>query len=206
MFTLYTFGDSILDCAHYNAHGVSPGGLIVQNDDRLFPEFRGRDFASRGRARLEPRARDGSLVSELTEQAEGLTAPEGSAAALITIGGNDLLASLFFDEAPDIDGFARTLEMFVVALPIRPVILGTVYDPTVGEDARNVFGIAPAPARAALARVNAAIAQIASRVAGARLANLHAHFLTGDASWFVRTIEPSLRGASEVRRVFLACL
>ena len=35
------------------------------------------------------------------------------------------------------------------------------------------------------------------------LADVHAHFLTGDASWFTSTIEPSLRGASEVRRIFL---
>jgi acyl-CoA thioesterase-1 len=206
MFTLYTFGDSILDCAHYNAHGVSPGGLIVQNDDALFPEFRGRDLASRGPARLEPRALDGSLVTDLAEQAEGLIAPEGPAAALVTIGGNDLLASLLDNEAPDVDEFARRLEAFVVALPIRPVILGNVYDPTVGDDFLPVFGIAPAPARAGLARMNATIAEVATRVAGARLADLHAHFLTGDRSWFIDEIEPSLRGASEVRRVFLACL
>jgi hypothetical protein len=39
MLTLYTFGDSILDCARYNELGVHPGQLLVQNDDRLFPEF-----------------------------------------------------------------------------------------------------------------------------------------------------------------------
>jgi hypothetical protein len=38
------------------------------------------------------------------------------------------------------------------------------------------------------------------------LVDLHAHFLTGDPSWFTRTIEPSLRGASEVRRCFLPYL
>ena len=38
------------------------------------------------------------------------------------------------------------------------------------------------------------------------LADLHAHFLTGDPSWFANTIEPSLTGASEIRRVFLAAL
>ena len=37
----------------------------------------------------------------------------------------------------------------------------------------------------------------------ARLADIHAHFLRGEPSWFTRTIEPSLIGASEVRRVFL---
>jgi hypothetical protein len=47
---VYTFGDSILDCGHYNAHGVHPGQLIVRNEDRLFPEFEGRDLQSRGSA------------------------------------------------------------------------------------------------------------------------------------------------------------
>jgi hypothetical protein len=33
--------------------------------------------------------------------------------------------------------------------------------------------------------------------------HLHQHFLTGDPSWVTQTIEPSLRGASEVRAAFL---
>ena len=32
------------------------------------------------------------------------------------------------------------------------------------------------------------------------------YFLTGDPSWFAFTIEPSLQGASEVRRALLAAL
>jgi hypothetical protein len=130
--TLVTFGDSILDSGHYNAHGVHPGGLIVRNDDALFPEFRGRD------------------------------------------------------------------------LPVRPVYLGTVYDPTFGSDADNFLGIDPRLARANHARVNAAIAAVAARYG--TLVDLHAHFLAGDPSWFTQTIEPSLQGASEVRRAFGAAL
>jgi acyl-CoA thioesterase-1 len=34
------------------------------------------------------------------------------------------------------------------------------------------------------------------------LVDLHGWFLRGDPSWFTRTIEPSLRGASEIRRAF----
>ncbi|HEX5749153.1 MAG TPA: hypothetical protein VFZ09_23120 [Archangium sp.] len=34
------------------------------------------------------------------------------------------------------------------------------------------------------------------------LIDLHAHFLGGEASWFTSTIEPSPRGASEVRRCY----
>lgn len=54
MTTLYTFGDSILDCGRYNEFGVHPAGLLARNDDRLFPEFRGRDLASRFAMEIEP--------------------------------------------------------------------------------------------------------------------------------------------------------
>jgi hypothetical protein len=140
-----TFGDSILDCGRYNEHGVTPGQLLVRNDDGLFPEFRGRDLAPRGAARLEHRAVDGSTVEALPAQARGLAVTE-PAAALVTIGGNDLLAGLIVDSGPGIDAFAGAL------------------------------------------------------------VDLHAHFLTGDPSWFAYTIEPSLRGASEARRCFLPYL
>jgi acyl-CoA thioesterase-1 len=53
-------------------------------------------------------------------------------------------------------------------------------------------------------RVNTVIGSLAARYG--RLVDLHAHFLTGDPPWFTRTIEPSLIGASEVRRAFLAAL
>lgn len=203
MTTLYTFGDSILDCGWYNPHGLTPGGLIVQNDDARFPEFRGRDLASRGAARLEHRARDGATVEDLPLQVWGLVVAR-PAAALVTIGGNDLLAGLLEDEGPGIGVFARRLDEFLEALPIRPVLVGNVYDPTFGDDALNVFGIDPDLGRANFRRLNGAIAEVAAR--HGRLVDLHAHFLGGDPSWFVNTIEPSLRGASEVRRCFLGPL
>jgi len=198
--TVYTFGDSILDCARYNEYGVHPGALVVANDDRLFPAFRGRDLSSRMRARLEHRAVDGSRVDALPRQAERI-AVEGRALAMITIGGNDLLAGLAVDGGEGIARFASELERFLARLPIRPVLLGNVYDPTFGDDARNFLGVDPRIARANLERVNAALATIAPRYG--ELVDLHRHFLGGDASWFVRTIEPSLVGASEVRAAFL---
>src|SRR5437868_15482408 len=42
VFTVVTLGDSILDCARYNEYGVHPGQLIVRNEDRMFPDFKGR--------------------------------------------------------------------------------------------------------------------------------------------------------------------
>jgi acyl-CoA thioesterase I len=195
-----TFGDSILDCARYNEHGISPGQLLVRNDDRLFPEFRGRDLESRGAARLEHRARDGATVRGLPSQAAGLQI-EGDAVVLLTIGGNDLLQGLVADDGPGIEAFGRALDAFLAGLPIRPVLIGNVYDPTLGDDRQNFLGVDPALARANHRRLNAILAVLGGRYGD--LVDLHDHFMRGNPSWFTRTIEPSLVGASEVRRAFL---
>jgi lysophospholipase L1-like esterase len=199
--TVYTFGDSILDCGRYNSHGVHPGQLIVRNDDRLFPEFKGKDLWSRGGGRLEHRAVDGATVSGLRRQAHGLAAAR-DAVALLTVGGNDLLMGLAADTGAGMKAFEAALERFVRELPIRPVLIGTVYDPTFGDDSRNFLGVSAPVARANHRRVNAIIGSLGARYG--RTVDLHAHFLKGDPSWYTRTIEPSLIGASEVRRVFLA--
>jgi hypothetical protein len=142
MTILYTFGDSILDCGRYNEFGVHPGQLLVQNDDRLFPDFKSQDLASRSSARLEHRARDGATVANLPAQVQGLRV-EGTAIALITVGGNDLLQGLIQDTGAGITTFATALDTFVQQLPIRPVLLGNVYDPTLGDDSRNFSGVEP---------------------------------------------------------------
>lgn len=200
MLTVYTFGDSILDCARYNQYGVHPGQLLVQNNDRLFPEFRGRDLQSGRGGRLVHRARDGATVDGLPAQARDLQVA-GDAVALLTIGGNDLIRGLIDDTGPGIKTFAAAVEQFARNLPIRPVLIGNVYDPTFGDDARNFLGVDPAVGRANHQRVNDVLADVAGRYGA--LIDLHRHFLTGDPSWYTATIEPSLRGASEVRRSFL---
>lgn len=202
-FTLVTLGDSILDNAHYNPEGVTPGGLLVRNDDTLFPAFTGRDLASRGPAKLVHRARDGATVDGLPAQVRGLSV-DGPAAAILTIGGNDLLRGLLVDPGPGFTRFAEQLEDALQSLSVRPVLIGTVYDPSFGDDRRNFLGMDPARARAAHRRVNAILADAGVRY-GAHV-DLHGHFLTGDPSWLVNTIEPSARGSSEVRRAFLPAL
>ncbi|MCC2674299.1 MAG: GDSL-like lipase/acylhydrolase [Ramlibacter sp.] len=201
LLSVHTFGDSILDCGHYNAHGVHPGQLLVQNDDRLFPDFRGQDLRSRQGGQLDHRAVDGATVEGLQRQLAGLRAPSVPAVALLTVGGNDLLRGLAADQGAGLREFQRKLDAFVRALPIRPLLVGTVYDPTFGDDSRNFLGLEAKLARRNLQRVNDVLASVAARHGA--LADLHAHFLRGDPSWFTHTIEPSLRGASEVRRAFL---
>jgi hypothetical protein len=201
--TLVTFGDSILDCGGYNAHGIHPAALILENDDRLFPDFKGRDLKALGANRLEHRAIDGARAPNLFTQSRGLCVT-GPAIGLLTIGGNDLLGGLAIDQGPGIEAFGRTLLRFVTSLPIRPLLIGNVYDPTLGDDSRNFLGVDPSLARRNFRLVNEVIARVAQ--AQGHLVDLHAHFLKGDLSWFTMIIEPSLRGASEVRRCFLEAI
>jgi acyl-CoA thioesterase I len=198
--TLYTFGDSILDSGWYNDLGIHPGQLLIRNDDQLFPEFQGQDLSSYGPAQLEHRAVDGATVASLPAQAWNVVSNEKTV-AILTIGGNDLLRGLLADRGSGIDAFATALDAFLRDLPIRPVLLGNVYDPTFGDDDLNFTGVEPTLARENHRRVNAAIAELADRYGA--LVDLHAHFLTGDPTWCTHIIEPSLRGTSEVRRCFL---
>jgi acyl-CoA thioesterase-1 len=203
VFTVFTFGDSILDCGRYNEYGVHPGQLIIHNNDFLFPEFKGRDLSSQSSSMsplLDHCARDGGVVANLSWQARGIRAT-GPAVALVTVGGNDLLTGLASDGGEGIAYFQQQLNAFLQALPVRPVLLGTVYDPTFGDDSRNFLATDARIARPNFHRINAVIRQLAPRYG--ELVDVHRHFLTGDPSWFTGIIEPSLRGASEVRAVFL---
>ncbi|MBT2305360.1 SGNH/GDSL hydrolase family protein [Variovorax paradoxus] len=190
----------MLDCGHYNDRGVTPGELLVRNDDVLFPEFKGRDLQTLGPTRLMHCAVDGATVDSLPAQLrQGL--PAARAVALLTVGGNDLLRGLASDMGPGVRAFEKKLDAFLMSLSVRPVFIGTVYDPTFGNDSRNFLGVPAKIARASHRRVNEVIARPALR--HGQLVDLHAHFLLGNPAWFTRTIEPSLLGASEVRRAFL---
>jgi acyl-CoA thioesterase I len=198
--TLVTLGDSILDCGRYNTHRLHPGALVVRNDD-VFPQFRGQDLASRRRTRLAHGAMDGATVENLKTQLERVGPVRAPAALMLTVGGNDLLRGLAGDGGAGVLAFERKLQVFLAQLSIRPVFIGNVYDPTFGDDTRNFLGVAAVTVRLNHARVNDVLGRAAEQHGA--LVDLHAHFLHGDSSWFTNTIEPSLIGASEVRRAFL---
>ena len=98
--------------------------------------------------------------------------------------------------------FRDRLAAFLATLPPGRVLLGNVYDPTLGDDAKNFLPVDPAIPRRNLQRMNDALAELATKHGA--LVDVHGHFLRhGDPSWFVHVIEPSLTGASELRRIFL---
>ena len=203
MTTIYTFGDSILDCGRYNDHGVTPAALLARNDDALFPEFTGRDITTAvgGAVTVVARATDGATVADLSRQLRG-NRPGDGALVMLTIGGNDLLQGLGL-ESGALRGFERTLRDALTHLRHTSLLVGNVYDPSFGDDARNFLAIEASAARRAHAAVNDILASETNRACGT-LVDVHAHFLRGDPTWFTRTIEPSLIGASEVRHAFLA--
>jgi acyl-CoA thioesterase-1 len=176
--------------------------LLGRNDDRLFPEFHRRDLSNRGRTVLEHRARSGARVDGLAAQARAVR-PAEHAVALITIGGNDLLGGLAMSQGRGLMDFEQSLDQVVRDLPIRPVLMGNVYDPTFGDDtaAAQFLSVNLALARANLRRMNEVLASLAAKYG--QLVDLHSHFLRGDRAWLTSVIEPSLSGASEVRRCFL---
>jgi hypothetical protein len=79
---------------------------------------------------------------------------------MLTIGGNDLLRGLITDRGPGIREFAQTLEAFLKQLPIRPVLVGNVYDPSFGDDSSNFLGVDPKLARENHRRVNSVLAEL----------------------------------------------
>lgn len=121
---------------------------------------------------------------------------------LVTVGGDDLLGGLIADRGPGIERFRAALDAFLARLPRGRVLRGNVYDPTSGRDEDNFLPVPPGLGRANLRRMDDVLADLAAK--HGRPVDVHGHFLRhGDASWFTHVIEPSLAGASEVRRCFL---
>jgi hypothetical protein len=201
---LFAFGDSIFDCGHYNEHGVTPQQLLARNDDGIFPEFRGRDLmTARGGkpVTVVQAALDGATAADLPRQISSKPVPR-SAIVMVSIGGNDLLQALVDVSDADLDVFPRRVRSALESLKQTRLFVANVYDPSFGDDSNNFLGVDPAVARPAHRRVNQILTNETERVGG-RLVDLHSHFMTGQPSWFTRQIEPSLIGASEVRRAFL---
>jgi acyl-CoA thioesterase I len=197
--------------------------LLVRNDDRMWPEFRGRDLHT-----LQPSLRfdeddddltaDGATTQSLLRQVERISRSDEPTLVTVTAGGNDLLGHIGSNGPSPAPAIAERLRTAVArVLELRPnaaVLVGTVYDPSDGTN--RLPGYTRALDREAewLDEYNDLVRQFVTTDRRLRLADIHRHFLGHGLTapeaerWYLREsiIEPSARGASEVRHVWLAAI
>ncbi|HEX2780352.1 MAG TPA: SGNH/GDSL hydrolase family protein [Gemmatimonadaceae bacterium] len=212
-----------------DAGNVAPLGaasLLARNDDARWPEFAGRDLASRW-PRLEMRnlATDAATIGDVFgAQLPALEETSAEAVVTITVGGNDLLSaystrprsSLMERIVRDIGaGYDAMLDAVAERMPRATLVLTTVYDPSdrTGRIPGVLEDVGKLPLRH-LDALNQHIRELAAAREHAVLADVYGHFLGHGASveekhrwyWKRSLIEPSAAGASEIRRVWLDAL
>ncbi|HYH06139.1 MAG TPA: SGNH/GDSL hydrolase family protein [Thermoanaerobaculia bacterium] len=187
--------------------------LLVRNDDKLWPEFRGRDL----RIPVDDLTSDGATTHSLLRQVERVTRSDEATLITITAGGNDLLGEIGGSESPAHEIFARLETAVRKLLALRPnatILIGTVYDPSDGTNRLPGYGRTLDREAQWLAEYNGLVRTFAHSDPRLRLADIHRHFLGHGMTvsererWYLAEsiIEPSARGASEVRRVWLEVL
>jgi lysophospholipase L1-like esterase len=199
---------------------LGAAALLRSNDDRRWPEFRGRDLEQ-----VSPDmeflnlAEDGAMIDDVaTEELARLGRDSSDPGILITLtaGGNDLLDALAADRPLDRElrlierRYSDLVATLREELPAATILLTTVYDPTDGT------GVLPGMEKLGrlpleyLDRFNAHVRSLANEAESTFLADVHEHFLGHGARapekerwyWSRNPIEPSARGASEIRRMW----
>jgi lysophospholipase L1-like esterase len=225
-------GDSISIDEYAGGPGRGGAALLARNRDDDFPAWRGRDLAgTRPDLGFRLLATDGGTTRSLLDGQLPRLAASGVVPEVVTltIGGNDVLAA-FGDtrEALRVVALVRVrvaeaLDRLAELMPAgRPVVVGTVYDPSDGTAATERVGLPPWPDLVpVLAELNAGLREVAAG-RGARIADIHGRFLghglrrgdpgQGDARpadrdlWYCHLIEPNAWGADAVRAAFWAAL
>lgn len=200
---------------------LGAASLLYSNNDTVWPEFSKKDLLSR-----QPdlafinAAEDGAKVEDLRSQMEHA---RGEDVRLITItaGGNDLLLAYELADTPatlrllvnrQLARFAANLQWVRSAFPRALILLGTVYDPSDGTGFLSPYPD-PLPLEA-LEQMNNGMRIEAKNLDPCVVVDVHAHFLGHGLSveaqnrWYLAKspIEPNMRGASEVRRLWLDAL
>jgi lysophospholipase L1-like esterase len=231
-FTLYVaLGDSMssdhyptcdvrqLDAPPDRLDPLGAAALLYRNDDLRWPELRGQDLAH-GSPEVEflNLAEDGVMIDDVaTEELARLGRDSRDPGILITLtaGGNDLLDALAAGERLDkattriVQRYTDLVDTVRDELPRATLVLTTVYDPTDGTGllpGLEAYGRLPLEH---LDRFNDHVRELAT-VPRVALADVHRHFHGHGVTapeperWYWRRnlIEPSARGASEIRQVW----
>ncbi|MEA2464628.1 MAG: hypothetical protein QOJ98_2375 [Acidobacteriota bacterium] len=196
---------------------LGAASLLYENDDRFWPEFRGRDLHSvLPSLEYDDLTADGATTQSLLRQVERI--PRGDEETLVTItaGGNDLLGAIGSRGGSNpvieiVDRLRTGIDRLLELCPQAFVLVGTVYDPSDGT--KRLPGYQRELEREAewLDEYNDFVRKLATTDPRLRFADIHQHFLghgltaPEEERWYLREsiIEPSARGASEVRRLWL---
>jgi lysophospholipase L1-like esterase len=210
-----------LDAPPSRLDPLGAAALLYRNDDGRWPELAGRDLRHQvpGLA-FRNLTEDGALVDDVaTEELSRLGHDSGDPDIVVTLtaGGNDLLDALLAGAPLDVAvarlvrRYTDLVEILRDELPRATLLLTTVYDPTDGTGnlpgVSEAYGLLPLQY---LHRFNDHVRETAGRMPGAVLADVHRYFLGHGVTapegerWYWRhnLIEPSARGASEIRRVW----
>lgn len=207
------------------AGSVAPLGaasLLYQNDDARWPDDQGTDLVTRypGIA-FHNLAGDGATIGDVFgEQLAQLD--EGDDATLVTlaVGSNDLLSA--FSNKPRaglLERIARdTAEAYELLVdeirrrrPASLIVVTALYDPSDGTGRiPGILGDAGVLPIHVLEGFNVAIRSLAEGTPGVAFADVHARFMGHGATadegdrWYWRRslVEPSARGAHEIRRAW----
>src|SRR3954469_25820441 len=200
---------------------LGAASLLYQNDDARWPDFRNQDLARTSPGvRFLNLAEDGATIDDVTTEELarlGHDSNDPGILVTLTIGGNDLLGALstgrYLDVAVRriIERYTELVAMIRDELPQATLILTTVYDPTDGTGVLpglESFGRLPLEY---LDRFNDHVRATPATGERMKLADVHRHFLGHGVTaaeadrwyWKRNLIEPSARGASEIRRVWL---
>jgi len=186
----FALGDSI-STDDYPGEHRGAASLFYRQLQKRFPKIH-----------LHLHALDGATtIDVLHRQLPHLAAVSGKSIFTITGGGNDILQGEMPDEI--ISRIQTVVVQLLRKYPDSIVILGTIYDPSDGHG--DLFGEERSLQKELqyLSEVNEAIRNLASdRV---RIADIyHAFFGHGKKDpWYMLDIEPNVRGAEEVCKLFV---
>jgi hypothetical protein len=199
---------------------VGSASLLYRNNDELWPEFKGRDLVHAGYDTIEVLAQDNARMPDVLGNQLPVAA-ENADLITLTIGGNDLLYILEkFRTMEEIEAEARALPKEYAWMidrlhhhaPKATIMCTSVFDPTDGTGLFRPEG-SKVPIHL-LYELNEGIQQTCRERSFTRFADVCKHFsghgmtAAGEDRWFWSgsVIEPSARGASEIRRVWLEAL
>lgn len=194
--------------------------LLMRNDDKFWPEFRGRDLSTRMPGiELTDLTSDGATTDTLLRQVARIDRSDAPTLVSITAGGNDLLGAIGFgggrDPVPEIFGRLRKgIDQIFALRPRALIVVSTVYDPSDGTNQLPGYSRKLDREAAWLRDYNDRVRGLAQTDTRIRVADVQRHFhghgLTAPESkqWYLREsiIEPNAPGASEIRRVWLDVL